>query len=179
MKKVNFITIFSVLLILFNSALLLSESAYGSHKITLKVREVQLVALDNESEISLSRQAPANIKEDSGDTNSGGHLQYISMAEKKHYRNIHVSLAEGNSVPSGAWLFLEAINIPSGCGTTLNRLTLSTTARSLITEIGSCSTGTDAGGVVLRYTFQIDDAFSFISTGNDSVTVMFTLTDAT
>ena len=83
-----------------------------------------------------------------------------------------------DSAPAGTSLLLEATSVPASSGTAAGQITVDATAKNLITGIGSTATGTGANGAALTYTFSVDDPSALVVGDNKTVTLTFTLTDA-
>ena len=59
-----------------------------------------------------------------------------------------------------------------------SKVNISNAAANLITNIGSCATGIGVNGAALLYTFSVDDVTQLQVGDTSTVTVTFTLTDA-
>ena len=178
MSKVFTILFIFILLFSFNLSLsAINDSA--SHTVTMQVNEVALIDLNSTAGITLTTSAPSQGGESvTGDTDSSKLLQYTSLVSTGTTRNITVNWGAGDSAPAGTSLKLEATTVPANCGTAGGQLTISNTAQSLLTNIGSCATGIGANGSEMTYTFSVDDATSLNVGDNQTVTITFTLTDA-
>ena len=155
----------------------LSDST--SHDVILQVNEIALIDLNNAGSITLTTNAPALGGEDpAGDTDASKLLQYTSLVAAGLTRNITVEWGAADSAPAGTSLDVEATSVPVNCGTGGVLRTISNVAQTIITNIGSCATGTGANGSELTYTFNVDTVSSLVVGSSSTVTVTFTLTDA-
>lgn len=151
----------------------------ATHDVTLQVSEIALIDLNNTAAITLTTNAPgAGGENPLGDTNATKLLQYTSLVGSGLTRNITVEWGGTDAAPAGTSLKLLATSVPAGCGTAAPQVTLSSTPTNLVTTIGSCATGTGASGTELTYTFSIDTVTSLVVGDNKTVTITFTLTDA-
>ncbi len=112
-------------------------------------------------------------------TDSSKLLQYSSLVPSGVVRTITANWDSIDTAPAGTTLSLEATNIPSGCGSESSELTLSPTSQTLITNIGGCNTGTGTNGVTLAYRFSVNNMTQLAAGTFETVTITFTLTDAT
>ena len=178
MKKI--LSIFLISLVgFFLTGQLFALSDTTSHDVTMQVNEIALIDLNNTTAVTLTTNPPANGGEDPvGDTDSSKLLQYTSLVASGVARNITAEWGATDAAPAGTSLKLEATSVPGGCGTGAAQVTLSNVAQNIVTGIGSCATGTGANGAVLTYTFSIDTVTALVVGDNKTVTVTFTLTDA-
>lgn len=165
------------ILILFVAINLNAASDTASHDITLQVIEVVLIDMNSTALITLSTTAPTNGGEDPiGDSDNSKLLQYTSLVASGVSRNITASMT--GTPPAGTSLSAQATSVPAGCGTAGAQITLSSTAANIITGISSCATGINTNGAEITYTYNIDDISSLIVGASATVTVNYTLTDA-
>ncbi|MBN1697932.1 MAG: hypothetical protein JW881_10500 [Spirochaetales bacterium] len=143
------------------------------------ISEICSIGFNNASTITLSITDPAMPGLTvTGDTDSFKLLQYSSLVTYGHTRTVTANWDPADSAPPGTSLSLEAADIPAGCGSTAGEITLSDTARTIITNIGGCHTGTGVNGVTLVYSFNIIDVSLLETESGATVTVTFTLTDS-
>jgi hypothetical protein len=175
MKKVLFVCL---------SLLLASAFAFGLndtaiHSVILQVNEIALIDLNNTAAITLTTNPPgAGGLDPIGDTDSSKLLQYTSLVASGVTRNITVNWDATDSAPAGTSLSLEAVSVPANCGTAAGALVITDIAQNLITTVGSCATGVGANGAALTYTFDITDVTQLVVGDTRTVTVTFTLADA-
>ena len=178
MNKIRFFLLVTALSLLALS--LFAANDVATHSVTMNVNEVVLVDLNDATTIVLSTIAPANGGElPTGSTDSTKLLQYTSLVASGLTRTLTVQWGGADAAPAGTSLKLEATSVPAGCGTAAAQVTISPTGQSLITGIGSCATGTGASGAALDFTFSIDDVNSLVVGESKTVTLTYTLTDAT
>ena len=112
-------------------------------------------------------------------TSANSWLNYTSIVASGT-RKIVVNIA--SAAPDGTTLTVESADLTGTGGTTLGThvlVTLSTTPTPLISEIGSCNTGTGAFGAHLTYTWHVVATdFTKLHAASPTVVVTYTLTDA-
>ena len=171
--------IIGLILLLGAASFVMAASDTASHQVTLQINEVVLIDLNDTGTITLSTSAPTNGGEDpTGSTDATKLLQYTSLVASGTTRNITAAWGAGDSAPAGTSLKLQATSVPASCGTAGAQVTLSNSGQNIITAIGSCATGTGANGAELTYTFSIDTVSSLNVGDSETVTITFTLTDA-
>jgi len=169
----------SCLVFVFFGGFLFAANDSASHDVTMQVNEIVLIDLNNTSTITLTTNAPANGGENpTGDSDSSKLLQYTSLVAVGTTRNISAQWGAADQAPAGTSLGLEATNVPGACGTATAQITLGSIAQNIITGIGSCATGVGANGSELTYTFNIDNVSNLVVGESQTVTITFTLTDA-
>ncbi len=167
------------LMVVFFGGFMYAANDSTSHDVTMNVIEVVLIDLNDTSTIVLNTIAPAHGGENpTGDTDSSKLLQYTSLVPSTTTRNITAEWDTGDQAPAGTSLLLVAISVPAGCGTAGAQITVDDTAQNIITNIGSCATGTGTNGAELTYTFSIDDVSQLVVGDSETVTITLTLTDA-
>ena len=171
--------ILSAFFLLGITGMVFAASDSANHQVTLQINEVVLIDLNDTGLITLSTSAPTNGGEDPvGSTDASKLLQYTSLVAGVTTRSITAAWGGGDAAPSGTSLKLQATSVPVNCGTAGAQITLSGTGQNIITAIGSCATGTGANGAEMTYTFSIDDVTSISVGDSNTVTITFTLTDA-
>ena len=156
-----------------------AASDTASHDVTMNVTEIVLLDLNDTAAVVLNTTTPTNGGEDPiGSTDSSKLLQYTSLVPTGQTRSLTVQWGGTDAAPAGTSLSLEATSVPAGCGTAAPSVTLSSVAQPLITAIGSCATGTGANGAQLTFTFSVDTVTSLVVGDNKTVTLTYTLTDA-
>ena len=150
-----------------------------AHDVTLNVVDVCLIDLNSTATITLNTIAPAAGGMDpTGDTDNSKLLQYTSLVPSGDHRVITANWGATDAAPAGTSLRLEVTGVPANCGTAGAQITLSDTAQNIITAIGSCATGVGANGAALLYTFSVDNVNNLVVGDTSTVTVTFTLSDA-
>ena len=155
----------------------------GSHNVVLQVLDVCKINLNDASSITLTTIAPVNGGDPvTGQTDSTKLLQYTSLVPSGQHRKITANWGAADAAPAGTALLLQVDSVPANCGNNVapagTPITLSNVAQDLIDTIGSCATGVGANGAGLTYTFSITDVNNLVVGDNQTVTVTFTLTDA-
>lgn len=115
-------------------------------------------------------------------TNNTSWINYTSIIAGEETNKVSVILS-GTAVPAGTTLkVVAAAHAGTGDGTygtpTSSAVTLSTTARDLITAIGSCYTGTgNENGHQLTYIWSVnaDDYASVKAAANADITATYTI----
>ena len=175
MKKIIVVSLITILMGIGSVAFALSDDAI--HDVTMQVNEIALIDLNSAVAITLTTNPPANGGEAPlGDSDASKLLQYTSLVASGVSRRISAQWGATDAAPAGTSLLLEATSAPGGASA--GQITLSSTAQDLITGIGSIATGTGANGAALTYTFSIDNVSSLVVGANETVTITFTLTDA-
>jgi hypothetical protein len=166
-------------LLLMGTGLAFAATDTAAHDVTMTVNEIALIDLNNTGAITLTTNAPTNGGEDPlGDSDASKLLQYTSLVAGGTTRNITVNWGGTDAAPAGTSLKVEATSVPGGCGTGGGQLTISDTGQNLITGVASCATGTGASGAEITYTFSID-TISLLDVGeSQTVTITFTMLDA-
>ena len=151
----------------------------AAHDVILNVVDVCLIDLNDTGTITLSTSAPAQGGLDPvGSTDATKLLQYTSLVPSGQHRNITVQWGALDAAPAGTSLRVEATSVPANCGSAAPQVNISNSAANLITNIGSCATGIGVNGAALLYTFSVDDVTQLQVGDTSTVTVTFTLTDA-
>ncbi len=185
----NLVLTFASVLVFIGIANAQSDGTTASHTIGIEIKSIALVdieATDGTKNITLSPAEPTeagNGLDFSNATNSNLWLNYssiVSAADKK--RTISATISDG--LPGGTSITVAAAAPTGGKG---NRgsanstpQTLSSTAVTVVSEIGSCYTGDGANnGSNLTYKLNIDeDNYGSLFFNDDySVTVTYTITE--
>ncbi len=156
-----------------------AQNSQDNITITITVNEICAIGLNDSLSITLTVSPPAaggqNVQ---GDTDSSKLLQYTSLVAAGVARSITVNWDAADSAPAGTSLRAEVTSVPSGCGSATGEITVSDIAQPLITNIGGCHTGEGTNGASITYTFSVDDISQLHVGDNHTVTLTFTLTDA-
>jgi len=154
-------------------------SQTASQKVSLKVSSWGVLGVSGDPGplVVAAAQAGGNPAETEDRTTS---LQYSSTVPRGLKRSILVQEAGTDGAPAGCVLTLEARpSSPPREGRGAGRLTLSGMPQVLIEEIGSCATGIASGeGAVLVYRLAVEDPSRLVVGETKSLTIVFTLTDA-
>ena len=151
----------------------------ASHDVTMQVVEIAVMGLNNANTITLTIDtAPSGGASAQDDTDSSKLLQYTSLVAGFTQRSITAQWGGTDAAPAGTQLNLEATSVPTNCGTAAGAVTLSSTAKPIITGIASCATGVGTNGSELTYTLSVLDFTQLVAGDTTNVTITFTLTDA-
>ncbi len=176
--KTYFIAALSVLLIGLGS-LAFALTSTDSHDVTMQVTEIALLGLNDTTSVTLTTIQPGGAGlNPTGSSDSSKKLHYTSLVPSGQTRNITVQWGGTDAAPAGTSLSLEAVSVPANSGTATGPVIMSNTGQSLVSNIGSCATGIGVNGTALTYTFNIDTPSSLLVGDNKTVTITFTLTDA-
>jgi len=150
----------------------------ANHNVTITIGDIGVIGLNNTTAVALSITAPGTPGADpTGSSDNGKRLQYTSTVNGTQ-RTVTAVLDAG--APNGTQLTLEAQSVPAGAGTSGGIKTLSTSAETIISAIGSCATGTGANGAILNYVLSVSDVSQLAHNGaGATVTVTFTISDDT
>lgn len=163
------------LLLVGSAVFALSDSA--SHSVTLTVTEAAQLDLNNAGTIILTTGTPtAGGAVPPGSTDTSKRLFYTAVNPTGQERSIQVQASV--AAPAGTQLGVSAaVEGGAGTGSTVTSIPTATAA-DLVTAIPSVATGTDiTDGAGLTYTFSVTNT-ALLATGDTSVTVTYTLTDA-
>jgi hypothetical protein len=149
----------------------------------MNVNEVAKLKLNDTGTVTLTIDDPTN----GGDvppsaTDATKKLQYTSDVGNAVTRKITAAWGGTDAAPAGTQLNVEATSVVAGCGTAVGGgYTLpdnNATAGNIITGIGSCKTGSGVNGSGVTYTFSVTDITLMVAGATKTVTITFTLTDA-
>jgi hypothetical protein len=107
------------------------------------------------------------------------YAQYTSVITSGKTRILDAAITTG-TIPAGTTLQLTAGTTAGtgNVGITAGQVTLTSTAASIVTGIGSCNTGTTAtSGTNLSYVLSVSAIGSLVTTATNNITVTFTLND--
>ena len=181
--KTTIATLMALAFVVLGAAGAFAATDSASHDIVLDVQEIAVIGLNDASSITLSTAgtiaAGADPSTAADDTDSSKLLRYTSVVQSGTTHSITVALG-ATGVPAGTQLAVEATSMPGAAnvGSATGEVILSSTANNLITGIGSTATGTGANGVELTYRYRITDVSAMATDGDATVTVIYTLTDA-
>jgi hypothetical protein len=170
-------TIFAIVLMFITGIVFAADTA--AHNVTLRVLDVCRIGLNSTATITLDTIAPTNGGDPvTGMTNASKLLQYTSLVPAGQTRSITANWGGADAAPAGTSLLLQASAVPANCGTAGGQITLSAVGQNIVTAIGSCATGVGANGTTLTYTLNITNVNNLVVGATSTVTVTFTLTDA-
>jgi hypothetical protein len=149
--------------------------------VQMDAREIVLIGFNNTTTFTLTLTAPAvGGATPVGSTNTAKRLRYTSCVPPSTTRQVQVSFLPGDQAPAGTSLTVLVTNVPANCGTAnAVATTIGAAAQSIITGIGSCATGTAGASTPrLNYSFNAVNVSQIVSSTSVTVTVVYTLTDA-
>lgn len=186
---------FAAVIVLSANASFAQDTKVASHLVTITIPQIALLDLEVASgttDVTLAGTAPTEaglpmIFEDAYAKNATIWMNYSSIVKDALLRNVTVAITNG-SVPSGLKLtVLASAASADGAGTkgtAATELTLSGTAQSIVTGIGSTYTG-DGAAKGRNLTYQLGYAtdaatdykdLRFVDTAAP-LTITYTLTD--
>ena len=190
MKKVT-LTIAAVFLftgITMATPIVDSDNETTSHSVKIEIPTVALIDIEgSDSEAGTINLTPVVEGLEAGAavdfstaTDNSLWLNYTSIVSDEKTRNITVALDDEKNLPEGISLVVTAGGIASGKGAkgnTSGKVTLSKTAQTLVTGIGSCYTESGHGkGHQLTYALEMNNEKYADLMANDSYTVEITYT---
>ena len=143
----------------------------AEQEVTITVNEIMEIAVSDNPGALIIDTATAGAPP-TADLDDSTYALYTSVVSTDETRTITAAI---DAIPAGLELKLEAAP-PTDCGTTAGAVALTTTAASIIENIGSCATGTETGAN-LTYTLSVTDVTKLVA-DTTNVTVTLTLTDA-
>ncbi len=168
--------------LLIAAAAAFAATSSTNHQVTMTVPEVVLIGLSPDATgFTLNVVQPGTAGDPpTGQTNNSKYLQYTTVNATGTNRNISVAWAGGDAAPAGCSLRVVAsFPVSVGCGTPSVQRTIGAGAQNLVTLIPSCYTGiTATSGANLTYTLSVDTPGSLVQGESTTVTVTYTLTDA-
>ncbi len=184
MKRSGLIALVTMILAFGLASFIMAATDIATHDIQITINEIALMRVLTNAQIAFSVGSPATEGDEpviTGTPNNTKYLQYTSIVNASDRRTITAETSE--DIPSGLILKLTASTPSTGKGdkgSSSGEKTLSSSAQTIISDIGSCYTGIgDSSGSNLSYTLEIDDDNIGNLTEDDDiiVTVTFTLTD--
>lgn len=187
MKK---LIVFAVVLSSFTTFLSAQDTNSDGHDVSIKIPEVALLDIEPaNNSITLSPEAPTeagNFLDFSNATDNSLWINYSSVVGSKSdpSRKVTVAITNGR-VPEGMELYVAAAKAKSGkgkLGEPTDKVKVSSTAKEIITGIGSCYTENgEQFGHQLTYNLKLsDDAEAVKNIDFDqanTITITYTLTD--
>jgi hypothetical protein len=188
--------LFASVIVLSANASFAQDSKIASHLVTISIPEVALLDLEAPSTaITLAGTLPLNAEAGlpmtfgAAATNATIWMNYSSIVKKDKLRNVSVAITNGD-VPTGLKLTVlaSAASTADGAGTKGTALTtahtLTSTATSLISGIGSTYTGDGVNkgrNLTYKLDYATDAATDYASLNFDTVlpiTITYTLSDS-
>lgn len=186
MKKVAVALATILTLAISNNVLAQADNTASSHTVTISIPEVALLDLEGGSTITLTPTAPTeagNAFDFTSATNNSIWVNYSSVVATGTLRTVTAQISSG-SVPTGLLLKVAAGTYTGAgkgnLGEAGSQITLSSTAQSIITGIGSCYTETGSSkGHQLTYNLVLNSVNDYdkLVTGDVNVSVTYTITD--
>ena len=177
MKKIRLLVLVAGVALVFSGGLYAQDTA--SQSVSMRVNEI--VVLDvtaNPAQLVIT--APTNGGDEPQDASDDTtYAQYTSVVASGASRSLTVEWGGTDAAPAGTSLLLTVTPQTGGNrGTTSGQKTVSSSAETVITGIGSCATGRGAStGAQLGYVLQVDTVTSLVAGETQSATITLTLTD--
>ena len=185
MKKVA-VTLAAFLTLAISNNLFAQDTNAGSHTVTISIPEVAILDLEGGSSITLAPTPPSeagNAFDFTSATDNSIWVNYSSIVASGKQRTVTAEISAG-TVPTGLLLKVIAGSYSGSgkgtLGTPGAQITLSGTAQAIISNIGSCYTGTGASsGHQLTYNLVLNSVNDYdkLVQGSTPVTVTYTITD--
>ena len=188
MKFTN--AIIYIIILLFLPNFLVAQNNSVSHKVNIEIPEVALLGLVSNSKTILNINSNSPVE--AGNTirftdiehNNDIWLNYSSIIKNASHSRRVVALIQGE-IPQGLHLMVEASEAQGAgkgkLGHSTGMIMLSNQPTEIISDIGSCFTGTGVyNGHSLTYTLKMDNennTYGNINEGQTALQVVFTLTD--
>ena len=177
-KRIFFYTFPITFLLIFAPISLFSEDTV-TQQVTMQVSEICLVGVSGNPQKLVIAGSENGGVDPLPSTDESTYVQYTSTVAAGVTRTLSIRWGDVDLAPAGCSLKLQAI--PAGGanqGVSTGELTLSSSPQTLITNIGSCATGTGSmQGARLIYNLVVDDETQLIAGEAKSVTITLTLTD--
>jgi hypothetical protein len=156
-----------------------SAAGTSTQSVRMRVDKACILGIKAESEDSQARAGVGDVTSKTGRCMLT-RAHYTSVVSPADSRTITASWDGSDTALPGCSLRLEVAELALGCGATVpGGIRLSRTAQSIVTDIGSCATGTpQASDPRLIYTLGIDDPDGTRTGHRSAVTVTLTITDA-
>nr|WP_319998747.1 hypothetical protein [uncultured Draconibacterium sp.] len=135
----------------------------AKHNLNIEIDAHALLGLSSSDLITLKPAAPAKAGEGLDFSEASDESIYLQYSSIKATKDNKITVSLFKPFPDGVSVQLEAGSVQGGKGqlgsSDNSKLTLTDNAQDLITEIGSCYTGTGStDGHKLKYTLIVDDA---------------------
>ena len=175
-RKAGVYLLIPVMLLLFIG---LSAEDTAEQTLSLRVSEICIVSVSGSPSELLITSAGSGGESPLQASDNQSYIQYSSTVSSDTIRSITVRWADNDAAPSGCILKLTAFpGNESYEGHSTGETVLSSSPQPLLSNIGSCATGTGPGeGARLNYTLRVVDS-SLLKAGEQrNVNITFTLTD--
>ncbi len=155
--------------------LMLFGAASPNQIVNVTLNEINSIGVTPAGNITLTLSAPATA----GDlpqsyTDATKYLIYTTLNAQNWTRSLTAGLSV--NAPNGTSLALTGAIVAGGYGTSQGQKTLSTTAQTLVTAVGSGATGTGNNGINLQFILSATNT-SVMTVANTNITVTLTMTD--
>lgn len=175
MKKFKLLVLATGFALVFGGGLYAQDTATQS--VSMKVNEIVVLDVTGDP-AQLIITAPTLGGDDPQDASDATtYAQYTSVVASEATRSLTVEWGGGDAAPAGTSLLLT-VTPQDGKGITAGQKTVSSTAETVVTGIGSCATGRGAStGAELGYVLQMDTVTSLVAGETTGATITLTLTD--
>ncbi len=181
-------TFLLILLLAGIPAIVSAQNNSSDHKIDVAIPQVALLGLVSDNSTIINTLSPieagnaVNLSENG--QNNGIWINYSSVNRDNNHQRKVIAMVQGK-LPNGIHLIVEASEAGGSgkgkLGNPVGNVTLSEQPSDVITEIGSCYTGKGVNnGHYLTYNLKLDkseDYYAHLSSEQNSVNVIYTLTD--
>lgn len=180
-KKIimNLVEVLSVLALISAGWVRASEKNVAIQTVTTRVAEMCILNVNGNQGKLIVNLADSNNESLQSEIKNSTYIQYSSIVGRNKYRTLTARMESSDAVPSGCLIKLHAL--PSGKkneGISTGQIILSVTPQALITDIGSCATGTNAtDGALLIYTLSVDNRANIILSERKPVVVILAFTE--
>jgi hypothetical protein len=154
-------------------------SATTAQTVTMQIASISVLGTTgNPTTLVASAPAQGGATPANPTTNTT-YAEYTSTVATGITRRLQANWSTADAAPARCSLLLAATPATgTNQGTSAGHITMSSTATTIVTGIGSCATGTGAtNGAQLAYTLSINTMTSLVAGDNHTVTVTLTLTD--
>lgn len=183
-------TILSLIFLVIVSSHAYSQGNSASHKLDVEIPEVALLGMVSSGQSTIDLKAISPVEAGSSIDFSDSRqeemlwINYTSVIKNNSHRRKIVALVQGE-IPAGVQLKVEASEATGDGrgqrGSSMGIVTLSGQPSEIITNIGSCYTGTGANnGHFLTYKLDFDKSannFAQLTRAQTTLSVVYTLTD--
>ena len=177
---IKILGVLSVLTLISGAWVRASEIHVANQTVSMQVAEMCMLQVNgNQRRLIVN---PAGLKSESlqGENKSGIHIQYSCLVGRNKYRTLSARLESSADVPSGCSLKLHALpSSKKNEGMSTGQIILSDIPQALITDIGSCATGTGAtDGALLIYSFSFDHRADLSLNENKPAVIILTFVES-
>lgn len=186
MKTINIKAVFSILLLMFSSAVF-AQWEVAELNVQFSLPEIALLDIEPSTNNSIDfvitpAAESGSLPEVVETSNQALWLNYSSsMVNSVNSRFVVAEISSGN-VTRGISLFLEASEFSGVGGGQLGqssgKIELSNQPKTIIANLGNCYTGDGVNnGHLLSYSIELKDYTNLVSNGKTAFTILYTISD--